>query len=443
MFTQRFAGSFGQGCGRAIGFVLGTLWSLYTIGPRCVLFSRDYLRSNSFCGNGTARRLGNFLLSILMLLAGILAVLYVVSLIQFQESLVTSSDIPPQKLWKVRANFFSRKAGFRRHPSLMACTKQSPCHFAIVADLDTNSLVSPTFPLLFKSYSLGGRLFWDPANGTYVVHWAAQPAEILGKYNEAGRGLELSELIFFDKKLLAFDDRTGIIFEYLQNGNFIPKTIVTETKFSSKGMKIEWATVKDDTLWVGSFGKEFVDTSGNITSEANFEVALVNVYGTVKHIDWKPIYTQLRNLAGVPYPGYLIHEAVMWSRHLSKWIFIPRRANKNPYNELDDEKRGTNLILVASENFSNVKIHHIEGNLIPERGFSSFKFIPGTADRLVLALKSVEDSLAGTQETFITIFETLTGKVVLNDTRVPYAVKFEGLEFIPPDLTFPFTDTAP
>jgi hypothetical protein len=34
--------------------------------------------------------------------------------------------------------------------------------------------------------------------------------------------------------------------------------ILTETKNSSKGMKIEWATIKDDVLWVGSFGKEYI-----------------------------------------------------------------------------------------------------------------------------------------------------------------------------------------
>jgi hypothetical protein len=34
--------------------------------------------------------------------------------------------------------------------------------------------------------------------------------QLLGEYNEGGRGLELSELIHFDGRLLTCDDRTGI-----------------------------------------------------------------------------------------------------------------------------------------------------------------------------------------------------------------------------------------
>jgi soluble calcium-activated nucleotidase 1 len=36
-----------------------------------------------------------------------------------------------------------------------------------------------------------------------------------------------------------------------------------------KGMKIEWATVKDEQLVVGSFGKEYTNASGAIISTAN------------------------------------------------------------------------------------------------------------------------------------------------------------------------------
>jgi soluble calcium-activated nucleotidase 1 len=39
----------------------------------------------------------------------------------------------------------------------------------------------------------------------------------------------------------------------------------------------------------------------------------------------------------------------------------------------------------------------------PERGFSSAKFLPGSRDTVLIALKSEENSEAGTQRTFITI----------------------------------------
>ncbi len=37
------------------------------------------------------------------------------------------------------------------------------------------------------------------------------------------------------------------------------------------------------------------------------------------------------------------------------------------------------------------------GKVTPERGFSSFKFVPGSQDQLILALKSVEEAATGKQ----------------------------------------------
>ena len=56
--------------------------------------------------------------------------------------------------------------------------------------------------------------------------------------------------------------------------------------------------------------------------------------------------------------------------------------------------------------------------------------------RMVLALKSSEDSQAGTQQTFVTLLERIgekggaeEWKVRLPETLVPTGFKFEGLEF--------------
>ena len=49
--------------------------------------------------------------------------------------------------------------------------------------------------------------------------------------------------------------------------------------------------------------------------------------------------------------GYMIHEAVVWSNVHKKWFFLPRKASKSKYNDVDDERHGTNLLLVAGDYF--------------------------------------------------------------------------------------------
>jgi len=54
--------------------------------------------------------------------------------------------------------------------------------------------------------------------------------------------------------------------------------------------------------------------------------------------------------------GYVIHESGGWSSTLQKWMFLPRRASKDQYHEKTDEKKGTNLIILADENFDNIDV---------------------------------------------------------------------------------------
>lgn len=71
----------------------------------------------------------------------------------------------------------------------------------------------------------------------------------------------------------------------------------------------------------------------------------------------------------------------------------------------------------------------------PERGFSSAKLLPGSRDSVVVALKSEENSVAGTQRTFITVMgENPPGsgqwRSLMEETELPMPGKFEGLEVI-------------
>lgn len=75
--------------------------------------------------------------------------------------------------------------------------------------------------------------------------------------------MELSELVTFNGRIYTFDDRTGIVFE-LVNDKVAPWVILTDGEtISEKGFKSEWATVKNNQLYVGSMGKEWTNGAGD------------------------------------------------------------------------------------------------------------------------------------------------------------------------------------
>ncbi|XP_059128212.1 soluble calcium-activated nucleotidase 1 isoform X2 [Peromyscus eremicus] len=123
--------------------------------------------------------------------------------------------------------------------------------------------------------------------------------------------------------------------------------------------------------------------------------------------------------------GYLIHESACWSDTLQRWFFLPRRASHERYSERADERKGSNLLLSAAQDFKDISVRRV-GELVPTHGFSSFKFIPNTDDQIIVALKSEEDS--GRIATYIMAF-TLDGRFLLPETKIG-SVKYEGIEFI-------------
>lgn len=58
-----------------------------------------------------------------------------------------------------------------------------------------------------------------------------------------------------------------------------------------KGMKLEWATVKDGSLVVGSMGKEYTNSEGAILSTNNNWVDFIDEHGVVTREDWTEHYT--------------------------------------------------------------------------------------------------------------------------------------------------------
>lgn len=314
--------------------------------------------------------------------------------------------------------------------------------FAAVTDLDQLSFVKSAKKPTFRSVLLPGKITYDPEKHKYDLEME-ETRELTTGHNEAGRGAEFSELTIFNNRLLTFDDRTGEVFEILNNADgkssfVVPRFVVTEGDGDTdKGMKWEWSTVKNGELYMGSMGKEFTRPDGTIANTNNLWVSVLNSRGELRRMDWQDQFNYVRNALGAQSPGYLIHEAINWSPHLRKWIFMPRRISSEAYDDVKDERRGSNKVVLVDENF---KSHDIVTVNMKDKdglhGFSSFAFVPGTGDKHVLALRSVEEDCAGDdldvckQRSYFVIFDVTTGEVLMDEIQIEDPMKYEGVEFV-------------
>uniref|UniRef100_A0A8W8KH84 Soluble calcium-activated nucleotidase 1 n=1 Tax=Magallana gigas TaxID=29159 RepID=A0A8W8KH84_MAGGI len=243
--------------------------------------------------------------------------------------------------------------------------------------------------------------------------------------HEGGRGMELSELLVFDGKLCAVDDRTGVVYHIVKR-QMIPWVVLADGDGNTpKGFKSEWATVKNNRMYVGGLGKEWTSIEGVVENLNPQWVKSIGPGGDVRHEDWHVYYNNMKKAADIQFPGYIIHESGGWSEIHQRWFFLPRRASHLRYTEKEDERRGTDLMFIANEKFTDIKVKHI-GELSKTRGFSSFKFIPETNDQVIVALKSEE--VSGKIASYLTIFK-IDGKIILKEKYVG-DVKYEGIEFI-------------
>ena len=93
---------------------------------------------------------------------------------------------------------------------------------------------------------------------------------------------------------------------------------------------------------------------------------------------------------------------------------------------VSDEFRGTNLLLIATEDFSSVDVRRV-GPVEPEYGFSAIRKIPGT-NGLFVAIKVRE--VDGETHSKLAVFD-LDGKFYLDSGFEEIGeAKFEGLEFL-------------
>jgi soluble calcium-activated nucleotidase 1 len=364
--------------------------------------------------------------------------------------LVISSDflhdsVPGQSSFRIKYGSGANFAGAVHRgyfTSADSKIKDNVYRFAAITDLDQLSFMTDARKPTYRSIVLPGIITRNDDTNQYSLQVEAT-REVTTGHNEAGRGAEFSELAIFNDRLLTFDDRSGDVFEILNKPDgkssfVVPRFVLTEGDGDTdKGMKWEWATVKHGELYMGSMGKEYTHKDGSIANTNNLWVSILNSRGEIRRMDWSRPFNVVRAALGAQSPGYLVHEAIRWSPYLNKWVFAPRRVSSEVYDDVLDEKRGSNKIVLVDEDFTNAEVVTI--NMASKdglHGFSSFAFVPGTQDQHALALRSVEEDCAGDdldvckQRSYFVIFNVLTGDVLMDELLIEEPMKFEGVEFV-------------
>ena len=96
-----------------------------------------------------------------------------------------------------------------------------------------------------------------------------------------GRGMELSELVWFNGAMCTVDDRTGVVYKISEAG-VVPWVILGDGDGNRlKGLKGEWMAVKDGDLWVGGLGKEWTTRDGQLASYDPMWVKVIGSDGQV------------------------------------------------------------------------------------------------------------------------------------------------------------------
>jgi len=252
------------------------------------------------------------------------------------------------------------------------------------------------------------------------------------------RGVELSELLLTDNKMITVCDRTGIVYEILNFDNqakdskkaLIPRAILAGGNGNSeKPQKNEWAFERNGEIYIGSWGKEWTSPDGKVVvnRDPQYVKVLSKNFEILRHEDWSRKYEKLRQATGTTNPGYLVHEAIAYNPSNDRLYFTPRRVSKEAYNDEADLQRGGNILISCRfSDFGAMKVTEIKQKTEPTRGFSSLRFVPGH-NNLLLALKTEENGEK--QKSYITLFDT-NGEVQVPEQYLGDE-KFEGLEIKP------------
>eukprot|EP01083_Nonionella_stella_P045215 121527_1 len=319
------------------------------------------------------------------------------------------------------------------------CLPKLGFKLAIVSDLDKKTVTDlDDSSTSWRSSLKIGDLAVDQTGSTWNLSW---PNDAEHELKTNHRGMELRELVFFNDKFLTFDYATGT-YEITKTEDGVWK--VTRDDFVDP-TKPEWATVKgDDTLYVGSTGDK---QKKNLVTENDGDFDDFDNWTPNFKAVWDAIATHLGDGADyAPGTGWVKHEAIMWSSVHNRWYFLPRnvldkpKTNSFAQQAKQAETSGSNLMISCSDDFSDCKVQTVGDTNHPDRGFSSFKFVPDSNDAKVVALKTVEKydpvTTKTTFKTYFTMFKLSddyegAATILVADQLISDDKKFGGINFLP------------
>lgn len=306
---------------------------------------------------------------------------------------------------------------------------ESEYRFGVVADLDLMSRDPQQF--LWRSYLKKGRVLRVSGRmeqDRFALAWDEE-LELRSSTATRNRSMELSELVLYNRLLIAFCDYSGIAYKIdpATGKTFQRWAIADGNGDEPKPFKSEWATVKGNTIWLGSIGFEWYDSDGKVLHRNAEWVKLIDANGGIRNLNWHPVYQAIRSVTNTTMPGYLWHEAVEWEPVQGLWVMLPRFAStESQYRPGVEQNQTSDLLIVADEGFTDIRVtklaHHDR-----RFGFTSVKRLPGS-HRLFMVLRVHENGdVHRTQAAIV----DLEGRFYTDPPYVEVgARKFEGLAFL-------------
>ena len=163
----------------------------------------------------------------------------------------------------------------------------------------------------------------------------------------------------------------------------------------------------------------FIETTHWISM---LQVKTISKKGIVKTLDWNAIYEAIENYLNLPPIGFVMMEAVLYSATQQTWYFLPRSLHRAP-----NDSSTCSFVVVSTNNFSSFKTISLEGKLDTRSGFAAARFVPGTNETAIMALRSLEGDRVFA--TMIVVFH-INSTILLPEQTVSQGVKFEGVEFM-------------
>eukprot|EP00929_Paragymnodinium_shiwhaense_P114214 TRINITY_DN82557_c0_g1_i1.p1 TRINITY_DN82557_c0_g1~~TRINITY_DN82557_c0_g1_i1.p1 ORF type:complete len:407 (-),score=38.06 TRINITY_DN82557_c0_g1_i1:189-1376(-) len=301
--------------------------------------------------------------------------------------------------------------------------------FGVVADLDLMSRDPQEF--IWRSYLKKGRVVRvskRDERDRFTIEWDNE-LELKSSTATRNRSMELSELVHYDRSFIAFCDYSGIAYKIdFHTGKVFQRWAIADGNGDEpKPFKAEWATLKDDRIWLGSIGFEWYGPDGKVLHRNPEWIKTIDSKGLIQNLNWHPVYQTIRTATNTTAPGFMWHEAVEWEPVERVWIMLPRFASTTARYEPGTEHESTaDLLIVADSDFRNIRVTRLQHHE-PGFGFTSVRRLPGSR-KLFMVLRVHEDG--SNQRTQAGIID-LDGNFYMDPPYVEVgARKFEGLAFI-------------